>query len=165
MKSSRENESSRGPWRTLLRGAWQGAAATLPMTLTMAAANQATGAPVRVRSLPPTRLGKKVSVALGLPARMRKPARIGLGLVAHLCIGATLGAGFALLARRFPSLSRRKLRSGIAFGTVVWAATYGGVLPGVGLLEPPHRSPRGQAAAVLAAHWVYGAALAAMHRP
>jgi len=62
---------------------------------------------------------------------------------------------------RFGLQERRSAAAGASFGVGVWAASYLGWIPAVGLLAPATRHPRHRSALMLAAHVVWGASLAA----
>ena len=122
----------------------------------------------RWRSLPPTRVGKKLSCLLGLQSRTNGLTRKALGFLTHLGVGAISGIVYrsarALVTATAAAPPTADYAAGIAFGTGVWACGYVGVLPALGLVEPPHRAPRGQTLTMLIAHWVYGTSLTALAR-
>ena len=83
---------------------------------------------------------------------------------AHFAAGASFGVAYALVDRalrhRVPALV-----GGPAFGLGVWAASYKGVIPALGVLPPPEHDNPGRAATMAAAHVVWGATTAsALHR-
>ena len=138
------------------RGALKGVIATIPMLAVLLASRA-----LRPRPRPPlpsVRAAKRLSLALGLSWNTPKPARGVIATLAHLGIGASAGAAHALLIPRARTPSTRAL-AGVAYGTAVWAFGYAAALPALGLIERPTRSPRGQVATMIAAHWVYGLVL------
>ncbi|GGK97107.1 hypothetical protein Sme01_35470 [Sphaerisporangium melleum] len=84
-----------------------------------------------------------------------------LGALAHFAFGAGCGGLFALaLARREP-----RVAAGVAYGLAIWAVSYQGWVPGLGIMPPVHRDRPGRQAIMAAGHVVYGTALAlALHR-
>jgi hypothetical protein len=74
-------------------------------------------------------------------------------LAAHFAYGALTGAIFALGRHRGAG-------AGAAWGLAVWAGSYLGWIPAARLLTPATRHPRRRNALMLAAHGVWGAALA-----
>lgn len=81
-------------------------------------------------------------------------------LGAHLGYGTAGGAAYGLLSR----IVRPGVASGTAFGLGVWAASYEGWLPWLGILPPAHRDRPRRRWTMLAAHVVYGAVLGAVTR-
>jgi len=136
-----------------LSGALAGVLATGAMSLLMLGAKRlgALGEP------PPRRLVRRLSAALGL-ARPRGKALDALALAAHFGFGATMGGVFGLLPVR-----ARTSGGGMLFGLGVWAANYAGWLPQAGLMPPVHRDRPGRQPVMIAAHVVFGVALAAAH--
>jgi hypothetical protein len=128
--------------RGLAYGSLAGLAATVPMTATMARLRQRLPGPERYE-LPPAELAAET----GLPD---SPAAT---MLAHFAYGALMGALFGLQRRRSPAV-------GAAFGVGVWAASYLGWIPALGLLAPATRHPARRNALMLAAHLAWGSALA-----
>jgi NAD(P)-dependent dehydrogenase (short-subunit alcohol dehydrogenase family) len=54
--------------------------------------------------------------------------------------------------------------SGLLYGLGVWAVNYAGILPALGLMPPARHDRLGRPTSMLAAHLVFGAALAAVER-
>jgi uncharacterized protein DUF6789 len=80
------------------------------------------------------------------------------GTLAHLGFGSAWGSAYGLLAGTVPQ--RNVLKSGLAFGLVVWLANDDLLLPAFKLSAWPHRYPVKSHLYALAAHAVYGAAVA-----
>ena len=134
----------------LLRGAVWGSAATAVMSLVFAA-GQLGGALDR---WPPRLIVD--TVLERLPVEARGPAA-GVG---HIGYGAAAGAAYsATIPRR-----RRGAGTGVLFGLLIWAASYEGWVPAMGVLPLAHRDRRARAVTVLLAHLVYGATLGAVAR-
>lgn len=78
--------------------------------------------------------------------------------VAHLAFGVAAGALFAagrsLIGQRGPALVE-----GVTFGILLWALSYKGWIPRLGLMQPPERDRPGRPASMIAAHAIYGAVL------
>ena len=128
--------------RRLVYGSLAGLAATLPMTAAMGRLHRRLPENQRY-ALPPREI---VAAAGG-------PERPGATLLAHFGYGALTGALFALQPRRSPLV-------GAGFGVAVWAASYLGWIPALGLLAPATRHPARRNALMLAAHLAWGSALA-----
>ena len=95
----------------------------------------------------------------GLPdghsgARQDEDTISSRSILAHFAYGATTGALFGLL-------EKRSIITGVWFGIGVWTASYLGWIPAAGILVPATRHPMRRNALMLAAHVVWGAALAA----
>jgi len=138
----------------MLAGAVAGVAATAVMSLAMWGARKAhaLGEP------PPRRLVRRLLAPLG-PARPTGPALDVAAWLAHLSFGGAMGSLFALLPQRAKSRG-----GGMLFGFGVWAVNYAGILPRVGLHPPVRQDRPGRPSSMIAAHLVYGAALAAAYR-
>jgi len=139
--------------RDSARGALAGLIATIPMTLVMTllfrrlpAGQQYPLPPVLITGALADRTGKPLAgSALGAAA-----------LVAHFGYGAATGALYPrLLPRGWPPVL-----TGPGYGVAVWSASYLGWIPALRILTPATRHPARRNALMLAAHLVWGAALA-----
>jgi hypothetical protein len=85
------------------------------------------------------------------------PALTPLAAALHVGFGASMGVLYGL------TIGRRRHRQpelwGSAFGMSVWAVSYAGWVPALGLMPPPQRDRPGRQPANVVAHLVYGAAL------
>jgi hypothetical protein len=139
---------------TLLRGMISGALATGAMSVLMFTARK-TGL---MRKMPPERITESVLDRLGV-RRSEKSENVW-STAAHLGYGVACGGLFAWLTSR--STSRRLPLSavkGTAFATAIWALSYFGWIPALGILPPPHRDRRGRAGSMAAAHLLFGVVL------
>jgi len=158
-----------GTPRALLLGAAAGAGATIAMSGVMLVAQRAG---LLGRS-PPRHIVERTLGWLGLRHETSRNERQLLTAVAHLGFGATQGALYAVIEQR---LGRRSQRSsglrprkpsattGVPFGLLVWAASYVGWIPALGILPRPSRDRPGRPTSMVLAHVVYGAALATLLR-
>lgn len=80
------------------------------------------------------------------------------GQVVHLAFGAAWGGAYGLLAGTLPSAAG--LRGGLAFGAAVWLLSDDILLPAFELAAWPHHYPVKNHVYAIAAHAVYGAAVA-----
>jgi len=135
-----------------LTGAVAGLAATGVMSLVMLLARRVgvLGEP------PPRRLTRRLLSPLGPPQGRALDVAASL---AHFGYGAAIGSLFALLPARLRTSS-----GGALFGLGVWAVNYAGFLPKAGLMPRPSRDRPGRPSAMIAAHLVYGVALARFER-
>ena len=136
----------------LLLGAFAGIAATCAMTAAARAMHRRLPAAERY-SLPPREI-----VEGGLPATTKRSlaehGRQTATIAAHFGYGAVTGALYALAA------PKGSILSGAAYGVLVWAVSYFGILPGLRILQPAHDHPGRRNALMIAAHLVWGSTLA-----
>ena len=145
-------------WAGLVRGAVAGAAATIPMSLTMAAVHSVL--PRRQQySYPPTEISRRAAEAVGVPARKESAAHRALTLGLHFAYGAAMGGLYNVL-RDKPQ--QHRLLKGTAWGLAVWSGSYLGLMPAVRLYPAAVHWPHGRNAMMISAHIVWGAALAAL---
>jgi uncharacterized membrane protein YagU involved in acid resistance len=135
----------------ILLGALAGIAATCAMTAAARAMH---------RRLPPAErypLPPREIVEGGLPVAKRSLGEHGrqtTTIAAHFGYGAATGALYALV------VPRAGLLSGAAYAFLVWAVSYFGIMPGVGILRPAHDHPERRNLLMIAAHLVWGSTLA-----
>jgi hypothetical protein len=145
--------------RHLVRGLVGGALATVAMSAFMLGASKlgALGEP------PPRKLGRFAARLSGdlFPTEEKLNALATLG---HFGVGIGAGGLFGALAPRVRRVLPMSL-AGLAFGTLVWAAGYLGVMPALGLMRQPKHDRPGRPTTMILAHWIYGAVLAASVRP
>jgi hypothetical protein len=140
--------------RRLLTGVGAGLTATGAMSAVMLGAKR-TGL---LGKPPPQRITQRMLDRLHL--RRSRDTENALVVGAHLAYGMAAGAAFGLLTRRVrlgPPVAR-----GVAFGASVWAASYLGWVPALGLMPPPGADRRDRQVTMLLAHLVYGAVLGAL---
>jgi hypothetical protein len=141
----------------ILRGAAAGALATVPMSLTMLAAKRAGW----MGKLPPEKITQSALNAADLPVDRQE--RKLLSLIAHFGYGVGCGSLFALLLGNRSSSPSAPLL-GTAFATLVWAGSYVGWVPALGIMPTATRDRPGRPESMLVSHWVFGAALGALVR-
>ncbi|MDP9001776.1 MAG: hypothetical protein M3O46_16885 [Myxococcota bacterium] len=117
--------------------------------------------------LPPAKITDAMLDVVGVRPFVTSPAKKALAAVNHLAFGGACGAlfglGHALLARRGPGAGAQsggRVAAGVAFGTAVWAVSYAGWVPALGIMPSPQNDRPGRPTAMVIAHWVYGAVLA-----
>jgi uncharacterized membrane protein YagU involved in acid resistance len=142
----------------MLVGAAAGAAATVPMTIVMETLHrQLPGEPPR--PLPPREVVDGVAVKAGVHRELNERDMQQLTLAAHFGYGAVCGALFGLVApRNVPAA----MTAGVMFGVGVWAGSYLGWLPALGVRQPATQDPRARSGLMIAAHIVWGAAAGAI---
>ncbi|MDB5416870.1 MAG: hypothetical protein JWP50_289 [Phenylobacterium sp.] len=137
-----------------VQGAAAGVAGTVAMTLVMQGLHRRLPSEERY-PLPPREITERVGRSLAPTDRAGLP---DASLNAHLAYGAAVGALLGLGARR-PGLG-----IGAAYGVFVWAASYFGWVPALGVLAPATAHPARRNMLMIAAHLVWGGATAASLR-
>ena len=142
----------------LAAGAVAGFVATAPMTLVMDRMHRRL--PVtRRQALPPRIVTREAAESVGADRQLSSRELNGLALLAHFGYGAACGATYAALIPR----SRVPHPVGaMGWGLAVWAGSYLGWLPALGLHPPATREPRDRNGLMIAAHAVWGAAAGTM---
>ncbi|HET7028133.1 MAG TPA: hypothetical protein VFI28_10630 [Candidatus Limnocylindrales bacterium] len=147
-------------------GGISGGAATLAMTGAMLAA----GRLGLMGEYPPERIARRGLRDTGWGPISAEALDGPVGAALHVAFGAMLGAAFAAAIAPVVAAVRRRLPArpsaavmlpiaGVAFGSGVWLVSYWGLIPSLGILPPPDRDRPDRQVAMIAAHWVFGAAL------
>lgn len=151
--------AARSLFREAVLGSARGLAATVAMSLPMLTAGRA-GA---MGTLPPKRITEEAMESAGLEQAGETERNLA-STAAHLGFGASVGALFYLLRSRLrppgPGLVQ-----GLAYGGAVWAVSYKGWVPALGILPPPEWDRPGRRRTNVLAHLVYGAVLGALTGP
>jgi len=141
---------SEGLVGTAVRGAASGLVATAAMSVFLIGAQRAG----LLGKQPPLIIVE--SMAPELPEEESRPTSVA----AHVGYGVAGGVMYRLLTRLVPGGTA----SGVAFGLGVWAASYEGWLPALGILPPAHRDRPGRRWTMVVAHVIYGATLGRLAR-
>ena len=148
--------AERSTWVRVARGGAGGAVATLAMSALLLVQRKlgALGEP------PPKKIVRSMRRRMGVfgVSRRRENA---LALAAHWGFGIAAGALFGLVHRRAHGVARSMLE-GAAYGTAVWATSYYGWVPALGIMQPPHRDRPLRPTSMVAAHLVFGSVLGAV---
>ena len=106
---------------------------------------------------PPPKKITRAAMRRALPAAARSEVPLDVASVAmHLGFGAAMGAIYSVvLGERRPSLL-----TGVAFGTAVWAVSYAGWVPAMGIMPTPDEDRSGRPMSMVVSHWAFGASLA-----
>ena len=146
---------------SVFQGALAGLIATLPMTAVMLLLHRALPSYQRYPVEPyriTTRLARRLHVSHLLDD---KPEQVAATTVAHVGYGAAAGALFPALFNRLPLPASL---TGMLYGLAVWAGSYLGLVPALGLLSPATKHPRRRNLLMIAAHLVWGAVLGLLVR-
>ena len=136
----------------VLQGAGAGFLATVPMTIVMEAlhARLATEPP---RPLPPREIAEAAVVKAGVSRQVSERDVQNLTLASHFGYGALCGAVFGAVAPKNPASA---VGAGMLFGLGVWAVSYLGWLPVMGLRHSPRYDPPARSGLMMASHTVWG---------
>jgi hypothetical protein len=138
----------------LLKHAASGLVATGAMTAFMAGA-KVTGL---LRNPPPKHITKRAEQKVGMsPRHQDKETFNATWLAAHVAYGMGSGVVYGLVRGALPG---PPWSSGLIYGGALWAISYLGVMPALGLYPFPSDDSRSRVAVMIAAHGVYGEALA-----
>ena len=146
------------PEHSLLKGALSGFVATLPMTVFMLATQRFL--PKRQQyELPPEMITKELAHKAHVRHHLNKQLILGATTASHFGYGAAMGAAYGPLQKRVPLPA---VAQGVLFGLFVWAASYLGLLPLLGISASGHKEPLRRNLMMIAAHVVWGASLGAL---
>ena len=141
--------------QTLARGALSGLAATVPMTAVIVA-GRATGL---MGTPPPVEITENAAEQAGEDPDRQSPEFQAAWLAAHIGYGAACGVVFSAIR---PVLPRSDLAAGLMFGMAVWGVSYIGLMPSLNLYPSPEADSNQRQVVMVAAHAVFGAALASI---
>ena len=142
--------------RSVTTGIGAGIGATLMMSLLMVAADRFG----LMGQHPPSKISDRILDAVS-PFHSSEETD-AVGTVIHFGLGAMLGAVFATFRRLIPAF--RIPGAGVVYALAVWASSYAGLLPALGVMPPPDRDRPGRQPAMIAAHVVFGLALGVLTR-
>jgi len=146
------------PEHALLKGTLAGFAATLPMTIFMLVTQRFL--PKRQQyELPPEMITKELAHRAHVRHHLNKQLILGATTASHFGYGAAMGAAYAPLQKRVPLPA---IAQGVLYGLLVWAASYLGLLPALGISASGHKEPVRRNLMMIAAHVVWGASMGAM---
>ncbi|HEX7126502.1 MAG TPA: DUF6789 family protein [Thermodesulfobacteriota bacterium] len=139
---------------TLLLGGVAGVIGTAAMSALLVIARTAGF----MESTPPRRITERIARQSGTDRVLSGPAFEASWVAAHVGYGAVCGALYALASGRPPA---SPVPAGLVFGGLVWAGSYLGILPALGIYDGPdgEESPA-TTATMVSAHAVYGVATA-----
>ena len=146
--------------RESLLGALAGLAATAPMTAAMKLAHRRLPWYERY-ALPPRQITMQVAKAAGMRRHLDEDGKKGLTLLSHYGYGATMGSLFGAMSAATPRAEGKSdIGRGTMFGLGVWAGSYLGLLPALGILKPATEHPMRRNLLMIGAHVVWGVSMA-----
>lgn len=107
--------------------------------------------------LPPRIITRQLASKVGIDADLDDASTKIATIVAHFGYGTTMGAIYGAITPR----NWTGPTTGVAFGMAVWAGSYLGALPALGILTPATKHPVRRNLLMIAAHVVWGSALGA----
>ncbi|GAC1402006.1 MAG: hypothetical protein NVSMB52_15910 [Chloroflexota bacterium] len=138
----------------VVRGSLAGIGATTAMTAVIYA-GKAVGL---LHTPPPQQITKNAQDSVGISRSQQSDETFNASwLAAHLGYGAGSGAGYTILRDLLPG---NTITRGLIFGGSVWAVSYLGVMPALGLYPWPSEDSTSRTVVMIAAHAVFGVSLA-----
>ena len=145
--------------RRIAAGSAAGIGATVLMTVFMLAARRAG----MLSELAPRTITRRAADRLN--GRPPDQATLELATTAnHLAVGIGWGVLHAFALGRLRMGARARLLLGATYGLAIWLVSYWVTLPRLGLMPEPSNDERLRPQAMIAAHLVYGSALAVLDR-
>jgi putative membrane protein len=140
----------------LFRGAIAGLVATAPMTAVMLVLHRLLPGYQRY-PLEPYRITTRMARRLRLSHVIDdQESRLAATTVAHFGYGAAAGALFPPLLGWLPL---HPVLAGVLYGLAVWAGSYLGLIPALGIISPATKHPRRRNLLMVVAHLLWGATL------
>lgn len=141
--------------RLVLRGGLAGFIATIPMTALMLYLRRLLP---REREMPlaPVEVAEGAMDAAGVEEAVPNEAKPPTHLLAHLGYGTSAGVIYQLLVA---PTNLPRMSSGMVFGFAVWAGSYLGYLPALGIRRSAKEDPWERNFTMIASHLTWGAVL------
>lgn len=143
--------------RRVFAGIVGGAVGTVFMTMAMKKMHRQLPRKDRY-PLPPRRVTMELVEKSGLGPPARETDREALTRVTHYAFGTGMGAVYALIA---PRTRWAPVVAALPFGLAVWAGSYLGWLPALGLHPPATKESAPRNALMIASHFVWAGTIGA----
>lgn len=141
--------------REIVGGAARGTVATVVMSIPMLVAPD-----LVMGRRPPKQVTVGMLGKLGLDPG-DEGERNAASVLAHLGFGASMGSLFSVARARLHPPGPALLH-GVVYGLGIWATSYNGWIPALGLLPDPDRDRPGRQGVMILAHALYGGVLGAL---
>lgn len=142
------------PDRPLI-GALSGFLATAPMSVWMLLGKRCLSWQSQ-EALPPAKITRELLRTAEVDDDLPSRHQAALVVANHFAYGAAMGALYAPLHR--PASLASAAAAGATFGLVVWTGSYCGLLPALGLYQPPQKDTVERTALMISAHLIWGSA-------
>jgi uncharacterized membrane protein YagU involved in acid resistance len=143
---------SHSPESTLLNGALAGFMASLPMSVAMLIMHRLLPEHEQY-PLPPHEITAELAEKADREEHLNEPEHTMATTVSHFAYGAVTGTLYAATAKHmFPNPAI----GGAVFGLAVWAGSYLGWLPALGILSSATEHPPRRNALMITAHLIWG---------
>lgn len=143
------------PGLSWVKGATAGLVGTGPMTVFMLLTQRFLPKGQRY-TLPPEMITQQLAKRAHVRQHMNKRVILGATMVSHFAYGATMGMIYSPLEKLVPLPAVLK---GVIFGLFIWAASYLGLLPLLGISAAGEKEPMKRNLMMVAAHILWGATL------
>jgi hypothetical protein len=142
--------------RAMLRNAGAGIVATGAMSAGMAL-GKALGL---IGTPPPKHITARAEEKTGVePHKQDSETFTATWLAAHVAYGAGSGVTYGVVQRLLP---KSPAVAGLLYGGALWAVSYLGVMPALGLYPFPQKDDPSRVGVMIAVHGIYGETLAAL---
>ncbi len=146
--------------QAMIYGGIAGLLATLPMTIVMLGGKKLLPSQEKY-PLPPREITHHLAENSGEEQAVNTRSKSNLMTgIAHFGYGALTGSLYALFAK---SINAPVILKGAIFGLLLWAGSYLGWLPALGVLSPATQHPKGRVALMIVSHLVFGPATALLY--
>ena len=143
--------------RRILAGLVGGAVGTVFMTMAMKKMHRQLPRKDRY-PLPPRRVTMELAEKSGLGPPRRETNRKALTRVTHYAFGTGMGAVYSIIA---PRTRWAPVVAALPFGLAVWAGSYLGWLPALGLHPPATQESAPRNALMIASHFIWAGTIGA----
>ena len=144
---------------TIVHGALAGAAGTAVMTLMMKKVSpKVMPADMRPDEFPPKRVVAWAEEQAGEPNALTESQEQKVAMGAHFAYGSGSGVAYGILRRQMPGIPAPLV--GMTFGVGLWAFSFEGWMPALGVQEATTEKPVKKWPAPIMMHMVYGASTA-----
>jgi uncharacterized membrane protein YagU involved in acid resistance len=142
-------------FRKILQGAAAGFIATAPVSISMLVGWRLLPKHEKY-PLPPRLITQEITERMGIENRMSENELVGLTIFSHFGYGALFGSTYTLFDEAMPMHSSLK---GALAGLALWAGSYLGRLPAMGILRSAIRHPWRRNLLMIVAHLIWGVTL------
>ena len=140
-------------WADIRRGTMAGLVGAVTMTVPILAARRLGF----LATPPPLEISANVTRRVPVLPRRGQRGFPAVWLGGHLAYGGACGIAYVAVRRHLPA---SPVLAGLLFGQAVWATSYLGVIPALGLYPGPEDDSRSRLLVMVGAHGVFGVTVA-----